>query len=76
MYIADIDECAEHSSGCTQSCTNTIGSYTCECYSVGFTLLSDKHTCQGKLIVSNSVTTKCFAVNMFSLNHIKGLFSI
>lgn len=27
----DIDECAELTSGCSQTCTNTVGSFTCSC---------------------------------------------
>ena len=44
----DIDECAEDRDGCTQTCTNTVGSYTCSCLS-GYRLESDKHTCVGEL---------------------------
>ena len=43
---ADIDECAEGSDGCAQTCTNTIGSYSCSCAS-GFLLGSDEQECQG-----------------------------
>ena len=46
MY-ADIDECDEDISGCTQICNNLIGSYNCTCY-IGFYLLTDNHTCRGE----------------------------
>ena len=35
----DIDECAEGSSGCDQTCVNEPGSYHCEC-APGFNLVS------------------------------------
>ena len=42
----DWDECAEPRSvhGCEHCCTNTYGSYHCECQN-GFTLRSDRRTC-------------------------------
>ena len=40
----DIDECSEGTSGCDQLCSNTLGSYTCSCYS-GYELDIDNHTC-------------------------------
>ena len=45
MYI-DIDECAEDTDGCNQTCTNTIGSHDCSCHS-GYHLSSDNHGCDG-----------------------------
>ena len=47
----DIDECAEDSSGCTQICNNTPGSYYCTCF-IGFSLDDDKHTCNGELTIA------------------------
>ena len=51
-YLVDIDECSE-ANGCSvnSNCTNTNGSYTCECHD-GFTLLADRRTCQGTLFLS------------------------
>ncbi|XP_078585661.1 oncoprotein-induced transcript 3 protein-like [Branchiostoma floridae x Branchiostoma japonicum] len=40
----DIDECAIGTSGCSQLCENTEGSYYCRCAS-GYQLGSDNHTC-------------------------------
>ena len=45
----DIDECSEGISGCSQLCSNTIGSYSCLCH-IGYQLDSDNHTCLGKII--------------------------
>ena len=42
--MKDIDECSEGISGCDQLCSNTLGSYTCSCYS-GYELDTDNHTC-------------------------------
>ncbi|XP_023930884.1 uncharacterized protein LOC106158645 [Lingula anatina] len=41
----DIDECALNTDTCSHTCNNTDGGYTCSCPS-GFTLGSDKRTCQ------------------------------
>ena len=46
--LADIDECAEDSDGCSQNCHNTLGSYTCSC-NAGYRLNTDGHACDGKL---------------------------
>ena len=48
--IKDINECLESNGGCEDSCTNTVGSYTCSCQASGYALSSDKHNCSGKLI--------------------------
>ena len=48
MFITlDIDECDEELGTCSQSCTNTDGSYTCNC-TTGYTLNNDGQTCNGK----------------------------
>ena len=40
----DIDECATNNGGCTQTCTNTAGSYTCGC-NPGYALAGDGVSC-------------------------------
>lgn len=50
VAVPDIDECSEGSSGCTQQCTNTPGSFSCSCRP-GYTLTHDQKTCQGWSIV-------------------------
>ena len=45
--MSDINECANDSlNGCNQICTNTIGSFLCECNS-GYELGDDLMTCSG-----------------------------
>ena len=44
----DINECLVNKGGCSQTCTNTIGSFVCSCQN-GFDLNSDNLTCQGKV---------------------------
>ena len=45
--MSDINECANDSlNGCNQICTNTIGSFVCECNS-GYELGDDLMTCSG-----------------------------
>ena len=47
LILAEIDECAENSSGCSHGCTNTNGSYICTC-PVGYKLMRNQHTCMGE----------------------------
>ena len=53
VTAVDTDECAEDSSGCTQICNNTPGSYFCTCL-IGYSLDNDNHTCNG---ITNNDTT-------------------
>ena len=48
-YYADINECSEESHNCDQTCSNTVGSFTCSCRS-GYTLDSDGRRCNGMSI--------------------------
>ena len=43
-HFLDIDECAMNASRCSQSCTNTVGSFMCTCNS-GYSLSDDGITC-------------------------------
>ncbi len=44
--MPDNDECALGTDMCSQSCRDTLGSYTCSCQS-GYTLAADGHACNG-----------------------------
>ena len=46
-YITDINECASYNGGCSQTCSNTPGSYSCSCNS-GCVLNIDGHNCTGQ----------------------------
>ena len=46
----DVNECGTNNGGCQQQCTNTVGSYSCSCYT-GYTLNSNGKTCTGMLIL-------------------------
>ena len=46
FFNADIDECSEDTDNCNQTCTNTEGSFACECDD-GYYLDSDGTTCNG-----------------------------
>jgi len=52
MLFVDIDECLTNISGCSQACTNTIGSYQCSCTDGYILLPVDNKTCQGMIILS------------------------
>ncbi|XP_066270954.1 fibrillin-2-like [Branchiostoma lanceolatum] len=46
LFCEDINECTTLNGGCSQTCTNTIGSYNCSC-TEGFVLDLDGHNCTG-----------------------------
>ena len=50
--ILDINECATLNGNCSQTCTNTIGSYYCSC-STGYILGGNNMTCNGELNFDN-----------------------
>ena len=57
LLHTDINECVTDTSECNQICSNTNGSYVCDCYS-GYTLLSDGKTCNkdtSKLLHENVI---------------------
>ncbi|CAH1259009.1 PKDREJ [Branchiostoma lanceolatum] len=43
-YQCDFDECTTGNGGCSQNCTNTIGSFSCSCQN-GYTLNGDSVSC-------------------------------
>ena len=47
-YELDIDECQEATHLCDQTCTNTVGSYMCQC-NAGYSLGIDETACFGKI---------------------------
>ena len=48
MYsVIDVNECAIANGQCTQTCTNTNGSYACSCDS-DYVLATDNFGCAGK----------------------------
>ena len=44
--FVDINECEEGQHGCSHICENTLGSYSCLCFS-GFRLSEDRLFCEG-----------------------------
>ena len=46
FYNVDVDECGDDTDGCSQTCTNTEGSFTCGCND-GYVLNVDGTTCDG-----------------------------
>ena len=45
-FNVDIDECTNNTDNCTQTCTNTVGGFTCGC-NEGYLLHDDGITCNG-----------------------------
>ena len=46
LTITDINECLTNNGGCAHNCTNTVGSYYCECPD-GYVLQPNNHDCEG-----------------------------
>ena len=58
MFLTDIHECSVTANGgCEQVCTNTIGSFFCECTD-GFELDENTFNCTGKLRIEVLVIEK------------------
>lgn len=49
LLRTDIDECSEDNGGCQLTCTNTMGSYTCEC-GADYVWDDVHHACVGELL--------------------------
>ena len=56
--IIDINECSDNNGGCSQSCTNTPGSYYSNCGN-GYSLDIDGHNCTG-IDISNDISCKYY----------------
>ena len=46
-HFVDVDECLVDKGGCSDTCTNTHGSYLCSC-DQGYELMEDNVTCHGR----------------------------
>ena len=53
IFYPDIDECSDETDDCSHICTNTDGSFTCECFN-GFVLDSDGSTCNGEYYIEHT----------------------
>lgn len=70
MVTVDVDECAEGTDGCAQSCTDTDGSYICSC-DVGYELVNDRHGCDGNKIREKLMSITewlCFSTNCIQIS--------
>ena len=50
FFSSDINECINGTQNCSQICTNTNGSFMCDCNS-GYLLDTDKISCNGMQII-------------------------
>ena len=56
IIITDINECLTSNGGCSHNCTNTVGSYYCECPG-GYVLQPNKLNClEGELSLQQALT--------------------
>ena len=55
FLIKDIDECASDNGGCSQTCTNTEGSFECSC-GTGYSLAIDGLDCNGMYSIVTWIT--------------------
>ena len=46
FFFSDIDECFDGAHNCSVICTNTEGSFICDC-NIGYLLDTDEITCHG-----------------------------
>ncbi len=60
----DVDECALGTDQCAQDCTNTVGSYTCNCRT-GYRLNPDGRRCDGKQNFFKSFTLMLMLMLLF-----------
>ena len=67
VFNADIDECSENTDGCSQTCNNTEGSFTCGCIE-GYLLDVNGTTC--KWYVQGDYT--CILLIIWMLFHYDG----
>ena len=58
FYNVDVDECGDDTDGCSQTCTNTEGSFTCGCTD-GYVLNVDGTTCDGMYMLHVYYYVKC-----------------
>ena len=58
FYNVDVDECGDITDGCSQTCTNTEGSFTCGCND-GYVLNVDGTTCDGMYMLHVYYYVKC-----------------
>ena len=63
FVLSDINECSSNNGGCSDICTNMIGSFSCSCHE-GFVLDNDGLTCQGKVILLKIF--KCIIFTIYS----------
>ena len=55
--FSDVNECREGMDSCEQQCSNTIGSFMCNC-SAGYRLDLDGHTCNGKTFCQHALLSQ------------------
>ena len=54
--ISDINECLSNNGNCSQTCTNTNGSYICSCR-LGYAIDANNHSCNGKFDINDILVT-------------------
>ena len=53
FFFSDNDECSLQTDNCVETCTNTVGSFYCEC-NMGYELNSDGATCDGEYYIKHT----------------------
>ena len=48
FLYTDIDECAVDDGGCIEGCTNTVGSFECQCNRTGYEVIENSQLCVGE----------------------------
>ncbi len=77
FFILDINECTKNTSGCSNDCINTNGSFSCKC-PIGKILDTDLRTCKDCPFNTYGLNCSktCNCVNALSCNRISGCICI
>ena len=63
LFLIDTNECLLSNSGCSQLCTNTIGSYQCNCRN-GYQLNTNGIDCDGQILNFSAFISCSFQISM------------
>jgi len=71
IFLLDIDECQMNNGGCQDGCTNTVGSFVCDCdRTVGFEIGSNGLNCVGKYISHFVLHERTLSVSKIDLHSV------
>ena len=63
LYCVDINECNVSNGGCEQLCSNTVGSFLCDC-GAGYQLDNNGFNCSGKHVADLQSQNICIFIHL------------